>query len=175
MASQAETARLAAIRARVSEASTDWQLASTGTQLTAVVVANTPPAPIAELTVDCGYVDRDFLRYAHEDILFLLGLLRRAADKIRKLTPEDKRQEEQAKASGNFSAECAMKCDDQAFRRFLLEKKAAKDVTDSTRVASHVRYLLKIDSRSEINHSAEARNRWLDLRAEFEAWMKVDA
>jgi hypothetical protein len=111
----------------------------------------------------------------------LLLLLDTAFGEIRRLRPQqdhhpartgEQQQENQKRGDPDYAAECAMKCADQAFRRFLLEKKKAPDVADSVRVASHVRYLLKVDSRAEINRDANARKRWLDLRAEFEVWMR---
>lgn len=170
MGSVSDAARVKAIESRLLEASTNWQLGRGGTEIFAVIVANTPPVAIAELTADCGYVDRDFILHAPDDIGFLLQLVRRAADKVRSLRSEEERQAEHAHSSGDFAAECAMKCNEQAFRRFLLEAKGATDVADELRVASEVRRILKIESRGEINRDAGARNRWLDLRAEYAAW-----
>jgi hypothetical protein len=108
----------------------------------------------------------------------LLLLLDTAFGEIRRLRQQqDPRECERSQANAkrgdpDYAAECAMKCADQAFRRFLLEKKRALDVADSVRVASHVRYLLKVDSRAELNRDANARKRWLELRAEFEVWMR---
>ena len=172
MATNVEKARLAAIRLRTADASKDWQLGKVGLELLAVVTPGTQPVVIADLAPDCGSVDRDFLLHAYDDIQFLLALLKRAAEQVRKWKPVELQQQDQAHASGNYAAECAMRCNDQAFRQFLLEKKAAPDISDAIRVESHVRYLLKVDSRGEINNSAEARKRWFDLRAEFNAWMR---
>jgi hypothetical protein len=174
MASSTDRERLAAIRSRHADASTNWQLGAGGTEIFAVVVKGTAPVAVIELTNDCGYVDRDFMLHAHDDTGFLLGLVQRAADKIRREQKPEERRLEQAHAKGNYAAECAMLCADQAFRRFLLEMKGAPDVSDNLRVESFVRRLLGVDSRSELNNSAEARNRWFDLRAEFAAW-KVSA
>ncbi|MCS0463042.1 MULTISPECIES: hypothetical protein [Rhizobium] len=170
LASKEDAKRLSAIRARHAEASTNWQLGSTGTELIAVIGPNTQPVPVAQLTVECGYVDRDFLLHAHDDLRFLLGLLQDAFAEIRRWKPRRQLRAEYARKNANYAAECAMRSNDQMFRRFLLEKKGATEVSDAVRVDSHVRYLLKIDSRNELNTDAGARNRWLELRAEFDAW-----
>jgi hypothetical protein len=134
--------------------------------------------PIATLTRDCGYDDRRLMIKAPVLIRALLLLLDTAFGEIRRLRQQqDPRECERSQANAkrgdpDYAAECAMKCADQAFRRFLLEKKKALDVADSVRVASHVRYLLKVDSRAELNRDANARKRWLELRAEFEVWMR---
>ncbi len=175
MASATERARLSTIKSRIADASTNWHLGKMGMEIMAVVVPGTEPVAIADLSADCSYIDRDVLLNACDDIRFLLSLLQRASDEIRRWKPVENQQQDQAHAKGNYAAECAMRCADQAFRRFLLEKTGATDVSDNMRVESHVRGLLRVDSRSELNNSAEARNRWFDLRAEFEAWMKVSA
>ncbi|EPE95741.1 hypothetical protein [Rhizobium grahamii] len=172
MASKADAQRLATIRTRHAEASTNWQLGSTGTELLAVIVPNTQPVAVAQLTVECGYIDRDFLLHAHDDLRFVLGLLQEAFAEIRRWKPRQQQQVEHAHKNANYAAECAMRSNDQMFRRFLLEETGAADVSDAVRVDSHVRYLLKIDSRNELNTAAGARNRWFDLRAEFEAWKR---
>lgn len=138
--------------------------------------------PIAILTRDCAYDDRRLMIKAPVLVRALLVLLDTAFAEIRRLRPqpqhhpartsEQQSQKNEKRGDPDYAAECAMKCADQAFRRFLLEEKKAPDVADSVRVASHVRYLLKVDSRGEINRDANARKRWLDLRAEFEAWMR---
>lgn len=169
MASDADKQRLHAVRRRFADASKDWQLGPNGLELHAVFLTNTPPLSIVELTADCGIPDRDFLLNAHHDIAFLLKLLDSAFAEVRRWKPAAKKKEQQASDSGNYAAECGIKCKDPLFRRFLFEKKKL-DISDDTRVEASVRFLLKVDSRAELNNDATARNAWFDLRAEFEAW-----
>jgi hypothetical protein len=63
-----------------------------------------------------------------------------------------------------------MKCDDRRFRAFLQDRYEVPSVADAERVAVSVRNILRIQSRSELNADEGARNRWLELRAAFEAW-----
>ncbi|MBB3315146.1 hypothetical protein FHT77_000988 [Rhizobium sp. BK181] len=180
MATPEEKERLAQIRRRHEEASTDWQLGSGGVELFAVIIRRTPPAPIVKLLGDCGYTDRDFLMHAHEDITFLLAMLKRAAEKLRSvIPPEDPRdieRREREAAEKNFAAECAMKCQtDRAFRRFLIERHQLEDPADTERVKTRVRSILAISSMGELNEDENAAARWKALRSDFKAWMKVSA
>lgn len=169
MATEADKKRLQSVRRRFADASKDWQLGPNGLQLHAVFMPNTPPLCMVELTADCGIPDRDFLLNAHPDVAFLLKLLDSAFAEVRRWKPAEKKKEQQAADSGNYAAECGIKCKDPLFRRFLFETKK-QDVSDDHRVEASVRFLLKVDSRGELNNDAGARNRWFDLRAEFEAW-----
>jgi hypothetical protein len=166
VATLADKERLDAIRTRHGEASTSWTLSVDGRRaehLYAQLLPNMPPARLVTLTEDCGYQDRDFLLSAHSDIQFLLRLLADAFRTIRSLkeTPETKK--------ADFAAECAMKCDDPVFRRYLFECHQV-DTQDRERIAIRVRSMLAISSRSELNSNPEAAARWKSLRAEFEAW-----
>jgi len=140
MATEADKQHLNAIRRRIKDASTQWQVGPTGTELHAVFMTNTPPVSMAALTSDCGIPDRDFLAHAHEDISFLLKLLDAAFAEVRRWKPAMKQKEQRAHDKGDYAAECAMRCKDQLFRRFLAEVKK-QDVSDDVRVDSAVRYL----------------------------------
>ena len=172
MATADDRQHLSAIRRRIKDASTQWQVGPTGTELHAVFMTNTPPVSMAMLTTDCGIPDRDFLAHAHDDITFLLRLLDTAFSEVRRWKPSAKQREQRAHENGDYAAECAMRCKDQLFRRFLAEDKK-QDVSDDVRVDSAVRYLLKVDSRGELNNDAGARKRWFDLRGEFENWSRT--
>ncbi|NLS02290.1 hypothetical protein HGP14_02760 [Rhizobium sp. P32RR-XVIII] len=180
MASAADTARLASIRQRHADASRDWQLGRGGTELHAVIVANTSHVQIAELAPDCGYLDRDFLLHAHEDIAFLLRLLKRASEKVRSLSPPEdprvierrhaKRQRQEMELHTDWARDCGIKCNDRLFRRFLVERYQLPDVADAERIAVSVRNILRVQSRGELNTDPAARRRWIDFRSDFEAW-----
>ena len=132
--------------------------------------------PIAIIKSDCSFDDRRLMIKAPVLLRAMVAIIEASFAEIRRLQPpEDQQQAERRARTGeprpkDHAAECAMKCNDQLFRRFLTEKKGVADVTDGERIAVSVRQLLRVDKRSELNHDAGARNRWLDLRAEFEAW-----
>lgn len=168
MATQQEVDRLDKIRFRHSESSHDWAFQLGGQSeefMVARLIPRTAQVPVLQLTQECGYQDRDFILHAHSDIGFLLGLLQRAGQAVRDLKKELQKKEQ----TPNFAAECAMKCDEFAFRQFLSEQKGI-DPADGERVISAVRELLQIKSRSELNTNPEAAARWKSLRAEYDAW-----
>lgn len=170
MATQSDKERLDVIRARHGEASTDWKFGVGNGQveyIAARLLPNVPQVPIAELTIECGYQDRDFLLHAHADILFLLQLLSESFRTIREL-----RQAQTRPAPPDFAAECAMKCDDPVFKRFLTEQHGL-ETTDRERTAARVRSMLAISSRSELNSNSQAAERWKSLRADFDAWRRM--
>lgn len=68
--------------------------------------------------------------------------------------------------------ECAMLCDEPTFRVFMHECHGAGEPLDADSVAAVVRTKLGIESRSELNRPGDAVARWLDLRAEYHAWMQ---
>lgn len=174
MASPADVSRLQKIRQRHEEASTDWSVAETGLQIVARVVPGTSPVVVLEATDDCGWQDMEFISHAHADVAFLLQLLREAFDKIRQLAPpQDRRQAQRPQhdqKSKDYAAECSMKCGEQLFRHYLIEKHGLEDATDNIRVVSRVRSILNIKSRADLNTDENARQRWFSLRADFEAW-----
>ncbi|MBB4277059.1 hypothetical protein [Rhizobium mongolense] len=180
MASEADAKRLTKIRTRYEEASTDWSISANEKELFAVLAPKTAPVAIAEMTIDCGYVDRDFLLNAHSDIGFLLRLLKDAFAEIRRLKPPEDpqaverrsagRKQQEMEAHKDYAAECAMKCGDRLFRAFLVDRYQVPDVADAERIAVSVRNILRVASRGELNTDPAARARWIDFRSAFEAW-----
>ncbi|QRM44011.1 hypothetical protein [Rhizobium sp. BG4] len=180
MATVEEKERLGAIRLRHEQASKDWQVGGSGLELHAVLVPRTPPVAIVGLLEDCGYTDRDFLVHAHDDVAFLLAMLKRAADKLHSLVPpEDPREierREREAAEKNFAANCAMMCaNDRAFRQFLIERHQLQDAGDTERVKTRVRSILAITSMAELNDDENAAKRWKALRSDFKTWLRVSA
>lgn len=129
--------------------------------------------PIAYLTPDCSYDDRRLLLKAPELVRALLVIMEVAFAEIRRLKPpEDLRQRGQAEQKKDYAAECAMKCNDRMFRRFLVERHNVPDVADAERIAVSVRNILRIKSRGELNTDPAAAQRWIDFRAAFEVWKR---
>lgn len=182
MASEVDKRRLEQIRARHDGASKDWHLSADGEQLVAQLLLRTKPVAVASMAEDGGWQDREFLLHAHADIEFLLRLLAAAFNKIRSMSPpEDQRAVDRRRAERrpemevhkNYSAECSMKCGEQAFRRYLIERHGLQDATDNIRVETRVRSLLNVQSRAELNSDPAAAKRWISLRADFDAWRRM--
>lgn len=125
--------------------------------------------PIAYFTPDCSYDDRRLLLKAPELVRALLLIMETAFDKIRSLEPRPPHRDRNDKLK-DYAAECAMKCGDRLFRRFLVERHNVPDIADAERVAVSVRNILRIKSRAELNTDPAAAQRWVDFRAAFEAW-----
>jgi len=176
MATEAEVRRLQQIRQRHADASTDWSLSEDYKKIFARVIPGTAPVALVETTDDCDWPDRDFLLAAHGDIKFLLELLRVAFAEIRRLQsrstphPADRQRRQREEKPADYAAECAMKCNDRLFRRYLVECHNVPDVADAERIKISVRNILRVNSRGELNTDPAAAARWLDFRASFEAW-----
>jgi hypothetical protein len=158
--------RLDTIRARHSAASFNWQLTydrDRNEQLSANLIPNVPVVPIAVLTMECGYPDRDFLLHAHSDFSFLFMLLARAARKIRTL------EKEMEAPRPDLSKECGQLCEDSLFKKFLSEKHGIP-ATDRERLATGLRNVLQIGSRSDLNTDPAAARRWNALLASYRDW-----
>ena len=172
MASPADATRLQKIRQRHDEASTDWALSENGLQILARVVPGTPVLIVLNSTDDCGWQDLEFVSHAHDDVAFLLQLLREAFAEIRRLKPpqDPRRHQKRERKPRSHAQDCSIKCGDHLFRRFLVEKYSVPDVADNERVAVSVRNILRVQSRTELDTDPAAAKRWLDFRATFEAW-----
>ena len=120
---------------------------------------------ILSFAIGASETDRVFYRDAPENIRFLLDFASRAIRHARENARGQKPQEP-TRATGDFAAECGMKCAEPTFRAYLVDKHGlAPDATDDD-VRDCVRKALKIKSRSELN----AAGRWFAMRAAFQLW-----
>ncbi|MRN47082.1 hypothetical protein GJU93_10820 [Brucella sp. 10RB9212] len=111
----------------------------------------------------------DFLVSAPDMVGFLLGLVDRAIAASRKAAPVQQKR----RVSKDFAAEAAMKCDQASFRIYLEERHGAEGPLTTDTAADALRAVLRVKSRKELNSDAAAADRWCDLRADFEAWLRV--
>ncbi|MBB1247427.1 hypothetical protein [Rhizobium sp. G21] len=120
------------------------------------------------------YIDRDRVLAAIDNIDWLLGCYDRLIEKLRaKADAEAARQAETERQENksDLARACAIETQKPAFIRFLRERTGLEDASDQFRVDTHVRFLLKVASRTELNTDPDAAARWRSLRAEFQAWM----
>jgi hypothetical protein len=113
-----------------------------------------------------------------DTVRFLLRLLDEAFGTIRALRGEPPRRnaakgEPAASESKNYAAECAMKCQEPAFKVFLEERHGLERPLTDDRVAQKVRSILGVTSRKEINEGGRASDAWKALRTDFAAWLKA--
>jgi hypothetical protein len=72
-----------------------------------------------------------------------------------------------------LSQQCALRCEDRAFRRFLEEAVYWKPVDDAEKAAEVVRAKCGVTSRSHLDSNTMARAAWLDLDSRYTAWKLV--
>lgn len=110
-----------------------------------------------------------FAADAPANIRFLLRLLDDAFKEIRRLKGLGQPGDSQRK---DYAAECAMKCAEPAFMRFLAERHRLEAPLTADRAAQKVRSLLRITSRKALNEDNRAAAGWKALRTEFDAWRR---
>ncbi|RVG84207.1 hypothetical protein CN221_33560 [Sinorhizobium meliloti] len=159
------------IRARHGEASRDWTVgvrARGQRQLFARLLSGASLSAVVTVTEECGWQDEEFLMHAHADIEFLLRIYSRLVDRLAEKTralhedPPDK----------NYAAECAIKCGEPAFKKFLEECHGLERPLTDERAATKVRSVLGIGSRRQLNNDSAAAERWCGLRGHFDAWRR---
>ena len=81
------------------------------------------------------------------------------------------RSEPKTNKPKDYAAECAMKCADPAFRKFLKEQHGLENSTDEA-TATGVRTICEINSRRELNSAPDKAHIWRRLVNDFEAWKR---
>ena len=125
--------------------------------------------PIALLLPACGYEDRRIMTHAPTYMRAMDFLLQHAFREIREL-----RQKLDGKAPEpkQYAAECAMKCGEPAFLKFLEERHNLQRPLTKDRAATKVRSILNIKSRRELDSDQDAAARWRSLVNAFDAWRR---
>lgn len=113
--------------------------------------------------------ERQFYFHAYPDVRFLLRLAGRLLNKRDAQTPGPSKRSK----GGGLAADCAIKCQLEAFRAFLRERHALAENASDDEVATCVRDRLNIKSRKELNSNPEAARAWIDLRADFTVWSSM--
>ena len=172
----ADTARLAAVRRRVSALDGGgWMLSAEG-EATMLDARGRDGSlvTIARFERLASPEEMEMAAAAPDDIRFLLGLVDRAiaAGRARRGAGGGHGDEAPAQRGRqrDHTTEAAMLCADPAFKRFLMDRHGLESPASDERTAQRLRGLLGVISRREINQSDAARERWLALRADFHKW-----
>ena len=123
--------------------------------------------PIALLLPPLRYEDRRLMTHAPTYMRAMDLLLRHSFNEIRELRRQLTQRSPKPK---DFAAECAMKCTEIGFKKFLEEKHGLEAPFTNERAATRVRSMLAISSRKELNDDRAAAERWKSLRSAFDAW-----
>ncbi|WP_052699901.1 hypothetical protein [Martelella endophytica] len=135
------------------------------------------PEIICSLPAACPADNRELIRRHIEIPADLISMLDAAARRDAERRREIQKLKQALEAKGgkpakDYAAECAMKCTEPAFIRFLIEQHdlphPATDRTAATRVLS----VLAITSRSRLNTDPAAAARWRQMVTDFELWRK---
>lgn len=161
--------RLDAIRNRVTSSSPIWEITA-GDHLTMTAGEGGDLPEVLTFSSAVFIEDRDLVLHARDDLIWLLAIYDKLAERFRWALSEIKRLDP-PKKSKDYAAECAMQCSKQAFRTFLRERHGL-EATDDERINTRVRSILRIQSRADLNTDDSARERWFSLRAEFKNWQE---
>jgi hypothetical protein len=88
---------------------------------------------------------------------------------------DDEKPVEKPKEKRDYSLpqRVAMVCNEPAFEKFLCETEFEdRFMPDKDQVATHVRYLCGVDSRSEILPGTEAARKWDELHGKYLGWQR---
>ena len=89
------------------------------------------------------------------------------------VSPEEQAEREKPKRGWDampLAQQAGIRCNDEAFWRFLEEQKGAR-VTTPEQAADQVRGLCNVHSRADLQRGTAAGNQWQDLNDEYQAWM----
>lgn len=114
---------------------------------------------------------------ALESLMFFLPMIDRAAKRVRELDERIRALEAELEAARSgpakpkdYAAQASMLLSNGAFQRFLSERRDGEVVDEKDSADAALKDALGIQSKREINNDDRAREAWLSMRAEFEAW-----
>ncbi|WP_176086285.1 hypothetical protein [Martelella sp. HB161492] len=136
------------------------------------------PEIICSLPATCPADNSELIRRHIEIPADLIGMLDAAARRDAERRQEIERLKQALEAKGgkpakDYAAECAMKCAEPAFMRFLIEQHDLPHPATEKTAATRVRSILSIGSRSQLNTDPDAAHRWRQMVNQFEIWRKT--
>ncbi|MET3602199.1 hypothetical protein [Martelella mangrovi] len=135
------------------------------------------PERICALPHACPTANRELILH-HIDIpADLIAMLERTGKHLQAAWAENERLRKEIERAGgapakNYAAECAMKCEEPAFQRFMAERHDLKLPTDKDKTATRVKFVLALNSRKELNENAPAAARWRRIVQDFDEWRR---
>jgi hypothetical protein len=108
---------------------------------------------------------------ALEHVCLFLALRQRAVIAFNELQRKAKPAPQTLKP-GDFAANAAMLLAKQEFHRFLERKDASRVIHTNEHADTVLKSLLGITSKSQLNTQGQAQGAFIQLRADFEAWVQ---
>ncbi|MFN3833769.1 MAG: hypothetical protein ACK4SQ_16205 [Allorhizobium sp.] len=127
-------------------------------------------APLALVTEEAGWADKEFLTKGAQMLAALVAAGRRQKWIIEQQDAEIRRlRGEPDPSAKKFSParQCAIYCSKPDFQQWLRDVHGA-DISDLQRVETRVRSMLMVESRAELDENPEAASRWQKMRKDFE-------
>jgi hypothetical protein len=113
---------------------------------------------------------------ALEHVVLFLALRQRAViafnDLQRQAKSAPQTPEPHTLKAGDFAANAAMLLTRQEFHRFLERKDASRVIHTNEHADTVLKALLGITSKSQLNTQGQAQGAFIQLRADFEAWVQ---
>lgn len=107
---------------------------------------------------------------ALDSALLLFRVRGRAASEFRKM--RDAQAQGMSLRPGDFSANAAMTLNEPRFWRFLESKLPGELIANKFQADARFKKLLGIQSKTVLNEDVFAQQAWIDLRAEYDAWLR---
>jgi len=161
--------RLDTLRMRASLASQEWGVAAIGDRFMLTAGRGADAEPVAVIDEKASFDNKEFLLSLPADHLWLIERYTDLAARYRELS---KKIKPPAKPK-DLARDCGMKCNDWLFRRYLMECHQMTDQSDAERINTRVRFILNIQSRTELNTDPAAAGRWEKLLTDFYRWRKA--
>jgi thiamine kinase-like enzyme len=163
--------RLDAIRSRLELASKAWGI-NADDQGTHLLAGEGGDEVIAIVPTAANLDDRELVLRAPDDLRWMTERYGKLAERLRAAEHALANLQPRQSEPKNYATECAMKCQEPAFRVFLEERHGLTKPLNDDRVATRVRSILNIGSRSDLNTDRAAAARWRDLVKSFDAWRR---
>lgn len=114
----------------------------------------------------------DLIAGALDDLRLFARSRARAADAFRALRDQVAGGGSPRLREGDFAANAAMLCGERTFQRFLEETGRGGAVRDKESADKILKERLGIASKSRLNDDLAAQAGWIDLRGQYQAWMR---
>ncbi|MBA4797057.1 MAG: hypothetical protein H2043_06615 [Rhizobiales bacterium] len=125
--------------------------------------------PILLLTEEISFADREFVARGPQMLRAALSAGRYLKDLVKQKEAEIRRLKGEPDPTENkfsHAKQCGMYCGRADFQQWLRDVHGA-DIADPNRIATHVRNMLRVKSRTELDENPEAAARWQSLLKSF--------